>query len=81
MDSPYFFESTIYWSEGDERAHFEWLERIPSIKDVRGRGVRVFLEIRESQVSSEDIRELEAVYRRYGGDVSQLVALKDKTSE
>lgn len=77
MDSPYYFESTVYWSEGDERAHFEWLERIPAVTKVHGAGVRVFLEI-STDCADRDLRELEGVYRRYEGDVSQLDGLKAK---
>ena len=75
MDSPYFFESTRYWSQGDERAHFEWMERIPAVQSVRGEGRRVYLSIAEGGVTAGDLRELEALYRRYGGDLSQLARL------
>lgn len=75
MVNPYFFDSTVYWSEGDERAHFEWLERIPAIKRVRGEGTKVFLEISDTTLTSNDLRELESVYRRYGGDLKQLANL------
>ncbi len=80
MDSPYFFESITYWSEGDERAHFEWLERIPAIREVRGVGQRVFLNIDEAGVASADLQELGAVYRRFGGDISQLDQLHESQS-
>jgi hypothetical protein len=72
LDSPYFFEGTTYWSDGDERAHFEWMERIPCIRDVRGEGRRVYLDIADDEVTSDDLRELQALYRRYSGDSSQL---------
>ena len=78
MASPYFFESTIYWSEGDERAHFEWMERIPCVQDVRGEGRRVFLTIDENAATADDLRELAALYRRYGGDEAQLAPLNGK---
>jgi hypothetical protein len=72
LDSPFYFEGTVYWSEGDERAHIEWMQRIPCVQDVRGQGTRVFLSISEDKVSADDIRELSAIYRRYGGDAAQL---------
>ena len=75
MDSPFYFEGTVYWSEGDERAHFEWMQRIPCVRDVRGQGTRVYLSISEDEVSADDLRELTAVYRRFGGDVTQLARL------
>jgi hypothetical protein len=75
LDSPYFFESTRYWSQSDEDAHFEWLARIGCIRDVRGVGRRVFLDIDAEHVTDRDLRELEAVYRRYGGGLDQLTGL------
>ena len=75
MDSPFFFDGTAYWSEGDERAHFEWMQRIPCVQDVRGQGTRVFLSIEEDEVTANDLRELNALYRRYGGDTAQLARL------
>ena len=75
MDSPFFFDGTVYWSEGDERAHFEWMQRIPCVQDVRGQGTRVFLSIEEDEVTANDLRELNALYRRYGGDTAQLARL------
>ena len=75
MDSPFYFEGTIYWSEGDERAHFEWMQRISCVRDVRGEGTRVLLIIDENEVTEDDVRELSALYRRYGGDAAQLARL------
>ena len=77
MANPFFFEGTTYWSQGDERAHFEWLERIGAVRSVRGEGRRVYLDIDPAAVTADDARELKAVYRRYDGDLSQLPGLKD----
>lgn len=77
MDSPFFFEDTVYWSEGDEAAHFEWLARIKTIKRVYGVGSRLYLEVNSDALSYEDILELKAVYRRYAGDLKQLGSLKE----
>jgi hypothetical protein len=75
LDSPFYFDGTVYWSEGDEQAHFEWMQRIPCVRDVRGQGTRVYLTIAEDDVSDEDVRELTALYRRYDGDTAQLARL------
>jgi hypothetical protein len=76
LDSPLFFERTIYWSEGDERAHFEWLDRIDAIKSVVGKGDRLYLEVDAAVFDASHLRELQAVYRRYGADLGQLDKLK-----
>ena len=75
MDSSFYFERTRYWSQGDEQAHFEWLGRIGAVRDVRGKGRRLYLEIDQS-VGADDLVELQAIYRRYGGDLNQLETLK-----
>jgi hypothetical protein len=76
LDSSFYFEGTRYWSPGDERAHFEWLERISVARGVRGQGRRVFLDLDASAATADDLRELEAVYRRFGGDLAQLDGMK-----
>ncbi|MEZ5655632.1 MAG: hypothetical protein R3E04_07080 [Sphingobium sp.] len=77
MDSPFFFQGTEYWAEGDEWAHFQWLNRISAVRDIRGSGNRLYLDIDTTNISDEDLRELEAVYRRYSGDLKQLQKLKE----
>lgn len=78
--SNYFFENTIYWSEGDEKAHFQWMAQIGCIREVKGIGSRVYLEIDEVGVSDLDACELAAIYRRYGGDLTQLASLAEGRS-
>ncbi|MFM5930725.1 MAG: hypothetical protein ACKOPQ_07445 [Novosphingobium sp.] len=76
MDSPFYFEGTTYWSEGDERVHFEWLSRISCVNEVRGVGERIYIDVDLGNVSADDFRELQAVYRRYDGDADQLNGVK-----
>jgi hypothetical protein len=78
LDSPYFFDNTIYWSEGDEKAHFEWMNSIPFVRKVHGRGSRLFIEIDPDRANHLSVLELEAVYRRYEGDLGQLTSLKER---
>ncbi len=75
MASPYYFESTTYWSSGDEDAHFAWMKTIAGVRGLRGEGRKLFLDIDQSALTDESLRELRAVYRRYGGDLSQLEVL------
>ena len=74
--SDFFFEGTTYWSQGDEDAHFAWLARIPGVRNVRGVGTRIFLDLDLGRITADDLRELQAVYRRYKGDLSQLSTLE-----
>ena len=80
MGSPFFFEGTRYWSPGDEKAHFDWMQSIPCVRDVQGEGVRVYLYIDLDAVTVADIYELDALYRRYGGDRDQLARLKESSN-
>ena len=75
MDSPFYLENTTFYSEGDERAHFEWIERIECVRQVSGHVRRLYLEIDPHEVSRADYWELVALYRRYGGDLDQLKVL------
>ncbi|WP_189338440.1 hypothetical protein [Sphingobium sp. SCG-1] len=76
MGNAFFFDGTRYWSEGDEKAHFDLLAAIACIQSVKGQGTRVYLDIDRANVSDHDLRELKAVYRRYKGDVSQLTGIR-----
>ena len=76
MASPFYFDSTTYWSAGDENSHFRWLDTIGCVRSVRGEGRRLLLDIDHERVSDTDVRELQAVYRRYGGDLAQLDGLR-----
>ncbi|MCJ8158009.1 hypothetical protein [Sphingomonas sp. LaA6.9] len=77
MASLFFFESTTYWSDGDERAHFAWLDQINGVSRVYGELRKLYLDLNLGRLTAEDIRELRAVYRRYGGDLEQLKDLKE----
>jgi hypothetical protein len=69
-------ESARFFSDGDERALFEWLERLPSVAHVRGEGTRILVELTEAGVTDSDLRELLALWHRYAGDMRQLRQLE-----
>jgi hypothetical protein len=71
--------ATIYWSKsiqfgsyGDEKAFFGWLESIGGVTKVEGRGTGLVIHLRSKRISQTVLRELFAIYRRYGGDLSEL---------
>lgn len=66
------FTSIEYYSQGDERAFFEWLDRIASVEKVGGVGTDLLLRISSTSVPDEDLRELIALVTRYLTDASQL---------
>jgi hypothetical protein len=57
------------------------MQSIPCVRDVRGRGTRVYLEINPISITAADLRELNAVYHRYGADLSQLETIEPIADE
>lgn len=76
--------ATIYWSKsiqfgshGDEKAFFAWLESIGGVTKVEGRGTGLVIHLRSKRISQTALRELVAIYRRYGGDLRELAEFQD----
>jgi len=65
-----------YFSQGDERAFFEWLKRIPCITKLGGQGEELHIHVRSSKVTQGSLRELIAAFRRYGVSMQQLAQLE-----
>ena len=81
MDSPFYFEAVDEdGSDGDERAPYEWLSRGGCLGDAKGRGTRVLPDVDPAAVTTDDIRELKAIYRRYGGDETQPASLEESAN-
>jgi hypothetical protein len=69
-----------FYHPDDERAYFEWLERIPCVATVfgeTGRGLVVRLKRRPS---NSDLRSLIAAGLRYGFDLRQLAKFETATN-
>ena len=69
--------SMDYGSEGDERAFFSWLESIPGVSRVVGRGRTLQIHLRSRRLSRIAQRELVAIYKRYGGVLRELEPFLD----
>jgi len=54
-----------YYSQGDERAFWEWVTRISCVHRVWGMGEELYLEIPRRRISDACLRELLALFRRY----------------
>jgi hypothetical protein len=65
-----------YGSPGDERAFFGWLQSIPGILSVEGKGRELHIRTRSNRVSATTLRELIALYERFQGDMTELARLK-----
>jgi len=61
-----------YYSPGDERAFFEWVQRIRCVVKVDGAGRTLRIHVRRRQISDACLRELLALFHRYGASMKQL---------
>lgn len=61
-----------YLSEGDEAAFFSWLQSIPGVVRVEGKGSELVIHLRSKRLSSASLRELTALYKRYEGHMREL---------
>ena len=66
-----------YFSHGDEKAFFDWLNGIKAVRKWHGAGDSLFLNV-SRQVSAIGYRELDAFFRRYKIDRKQLGQLSSK---
>jgi len=77
--------ATIHWgvpiefgSSLDEKAFFNWLESIAGVTRVEGRGTGLIIHLRSKRISKAALRELLAIYRRYGGDPRELAEFRNR---
>jgi len=61
-----------FYDLNDERAFFEWLMRIPSVKSCEGDGNRGLVVELKRRPGQDDLRQLLALCHRYGVDIHQL---------
>ena len=59
----------VFYHEADERAYFEWLERIPSVSSVNGEGERGLVVRLSCHPEKDDLWQLLALGFRYGLDM------------
>lgn len=64
-----------YYSVGDENAFFTWLQSIPCIEGVGGRGRDLHIRLKRLP-GKNDLRELIALLYRYKMDMRPLAILK-----
>ena len=62
-----------FFSHGDERAFFEWLDKIPFVVRYEGRGRILFISVNSLAIDEDGLREILALFRRYGVGMRQLV--------
>jgi hypothetical protein len=65
-----------YGSALDEAAFFEWLHKLPCASEFEGRGDTLYIRIASSKVDKTALRELLALFTRYGVDMRQLAVFE-----
>ena len=70
-------KSVRFYSENDESAFFHWLKSIESIQNLDGELDLLYIDVDINKLNSSDLRELIAVFFRYGIDMHQLSTLKN----
>mgnify|MGYP001203960221 CR=1 FL=1 len=63
-----------FFSQGDETAFFGWIKSFPFVEQIEGHGRTLFMKVNSSAIDEDGLRELLALFRRYGVDMAQLVA-------
>lgn len=61
-----------YYSECDESAFFEWLDKLPCVKRYEGELDVLSIYIDEAKADESALRELLALFRRYAVEMEQL---------
>lgn len=61
-----------YYSENDEAAFFEWLDKLACVKRYEGELDALNIHVDKSKVDEHALRELLALFLRYRVDLKQL---------
>lgn len=69
-----------YASPGDESAFFAWLQSIPGVVKVEGRGRELIIYLRSKRLSATALRELLALYVRYRGNLRELAQFENPSN-
>ena len=64
----------VYFSQGDEKAFFDWLNNIKAVRKWHGVYDTLFLHV-QRRISDVGYRELKALFERYRIDRKQLAKL------
>ena len=66
-----------YYSENDEAAFFDWLNKIPCIENLDGEVDLLYIEVNIKKLDSMALREIIAIFYRYGIEMKQLSVFKN----
>ncbi|MBA4092320.1 MAG: hypothetical protein C0494_17255 [Sphingobium sp.] len=70
----------IFYHPADERAYFEWLERISCVESVKGDGAKGLVVTLRWNPSDDDLRQLLALAHRYGLDMRKFARFETEAN-
>ena len=70
-----------FLSEQDEAAFFQWLRKLEECVSLRGEGDTIVLDVEKSKLQSDELRELIALFHRYGIEMRQLRAFEIRSNK
>jgi hypothetical protein len=73
-------ESVVFYSAADEEAFFSWLRRMPCVRAVDGVGSQLHVKVSRRVIASSCLRELIAIFFRYGVSMGQLAQFETPTN-
>ncbi|WP_369434146.1 hypothetical protein [Psychromonas sp. MME1] len=72
--------SLEFLSEKDENNFFNWLNSLDCVNDIYGKGLSVFIDIKED-INDESLKEIIAAFYRYEIDMTQLAVFKNANNQ
>ncbi|GAB7125547.1 hypothetical protein JCM19000A_00540 [Silvimonas sp. JCM 19000] len=69
----------IFYSTHDEQSFFEWIKKIPCVEEYSGRGDTLFLYVKRDLLDEDMLRDLIALFHRYGIEMGQLRKFDDES--
>ena len=71
----------IYVSQLDEAMMFQWLDKIPCVLGYKGKSVELFIDIKDSEIDDESLRELIGLFFRYELDLFELQQFENESNK
>jgi len=69
-----------FYHDADERAYFEWLERIPCVASVQGDGVKGLVVRLKRRPGQDDLKQFLALGHRYGLDMRKFAKFETEAN-
>jgi len=68
--------AVVFFSRTDEQQFFDWLDKVPAVESYHGKGPDIIISLSDDQIGDDSLRELLALFTRYGVDMPQLAVFE-----